>query len=172
MSACAIQPAEPRRALLWRAAQLTIPAAVAPTGVTATERRRRAIVELVIDAAMIGAIIPAAPRIVTAMIVKTWWQRCRILPIRLQHRHGRKVQCARDRGRRIWHSRESRDDERQHGAKALFRTSRSLQICCHQSVILHVRRLFRTGQQARCSKPPIRQRPRIASTAAWPGTRL
>ena len=55
-------------------AQLTAPIAIAEADTTAAKRNLVAIVELIFEPAMVGAIGPAAERIDGAMIAKPRWQ--------------------------------------------------------------------------------------------------
>jgi hypothetical protein len=63
-----------------------MPIAVAEADAAAAKGSGRAIVELIVDAAMVGAIRAAAEKIDHAMIVKTRRQRQRALPIRFDGR--------------------------------------------------------------------------------------
>ena len=60
---------------------MTVPIAVAVTQMTAAERGLRAIKELIVDPAMIGAIWPAGEILPRAVIAKSWRQLIRRLPI-------------------------------------------------------------------------------------------
>ena len=66
---------------LWRATQLGCPVAIAPTDMATAKGFLRAVIELVIKAAMIGAVVAAMIRIEAAMVAKSPRQKSSILPI-------------------------------------------------------------------------------------------
>ena len=65
------------------AAQQSIPVAIAYAEAATAEGVARAVIELIVKSAMVGAVRPAAEPIVGAMVAKTQWQRLRALPIHL-----------------------------------------------------------------------------------------
>jgi hypothetical protein len=84
------------KAASWRAAQMSLPIAIAITGMAATERGRRAIEELIADAAMVGAIGLVTINVVTAMVAEPRRKRQWVLPIHGDERRadGQITRCA------------------------------------------------------------------------------
>jgi len=70
-----------RAQFLRGAAQQSIPVAIAVPDMAAAERGGRAVIKLVVDAAMVGAVRPPSPALVGAMVAEWRRQRRRRLPV-------------------------------------------------------------------------------------------